>query len=509
MVRLANGARQGASGKAGAYPWHVKIVGAMAAALVIGLPLYFFWPRDTWERDNYSSILDLCAKADLLASHGKTAEAQQKYEEVVTAIGDRQLVDKKLRQAVAKTACVQGETKATPLLRSGDWAGAEREFNRLLDFLNASPADDPDTNAARRRATRGAREARTRILEAEAARVAQGGNHQKTIAQYNELLDYLQKQPPDDPVVAEARRKATEVKQNVEAALARIRAEEERRRLEEEQRRLAEQRRREEEAQRALVEARKRTVREQFFRSPAYAQMKSQADSLIQALELDLTLEDSAWRAISTSSETAARLMAILVRMEAAMTGQDVSADVIRVLTELDTDMLGETSALRAVFKKDRAFLQLLGVWCKVLEKGHPGLCASFIQARQDLSLAMITEDSAYRAQSAHLRTCIIVLQDILAAHGFKTEADKIASEARLANIADTSAIRSAMNNAEACMDLILLLAEQRDKTKAAGLHRDVMLKTVGDDSAVRAHSAYKKTLARGLHILITSPGSP
>jgi hypothetical protein len=484
-------------------------VGALAAALIVGLPLYVFWPRDTWERDNRGKILGLCSQADSLASQGKASGAQQKYEEVVATIGDRQLADEQLRKAVAKTALEQGEAKAAALLRSGDWAGAECEYKRLLDFLKASPADDPDTNAVRHHATQGAREARIRILEAEAAQAAQGEDHQKTIAQYNQLLDHLQKQPPDDPVVAEARRKATEAKQKVEAALARIRAEEGRRRQEEEQRRLAEQWRRDEEAQRALAEARKRAVREQFFRSPAYAQMKSQADSLVQSLELNLVVEDSAWRAISKSSDAMARLLAILLRMEAAMTGQDVSADVLRVLTELDTDMIGETSAIRAVFKKDRAFLQLLGVWCKVLEKDHPGLCASFTQVRQELSLAMITEDSAYRAQSAHLRTCMIVLQGIVSAHGFKAQADKIASEACLANIAETSAIRSATNNAEACMDLVLLLVEQRDKTRAAGLRRDVVLKTMGDDSAVRAHYAYKKTLARGLHILITSPGSP
>jgi hypothetical protein len=310
-------------------------------------------------------------------------------------------------------------------------------------------------------------------------------------------------------VVADARRKAIEAKQNMEAALARIRAEEERRRQEEEQRRLVEQLRREEEAQRALAEARKRAVREQFFRSPAYAQMKSQADSLVQSLELDLAMEDSAWRAISKSSDAGAGLLAILIRMEAAMTGQDVSADVVRVQIELDTDMIGETSALRAVSKKDGAFLDLLGIWCKVMEKNHPGLYAPFTRVRHGLSLAMITEDSAYRAQSAHLQTCMMVLQNIVVAQGFKTQADKIVSDTRLANITETSAIRSATANAEACMELVLLLVEQRDKAAAASIRRDVVLKIVGDDSAVRAHYTYKKSLARGIHILITSPGSP
>ena len=523
-----HGPREEAEG----YPWHVKVVSALAAAFIVGLPLYVFWPRDTWERDNRGKILGLCSQADSLASQGKAPGAQQKYEEVVATIGDRQLADEQLRKAVARTARVQGEAKAAALLRSGDWAGAEHEYTRLLDFLNASPADDSDTNAARRRATGGAREARIRMLEAEAAQAAQGLDEQKptpgrslpetvlgeaareqglpkAIAQYDQLLDYLRKQPSDDPVVVESLSKATATKQNLETSMARLRAEQARRRQAEEERRLAEQRRQEEEAQRALAEARKRAVREQFFRSPAYAQMKSQADSLVQSLELNLALEDSAWRAISKSSDAGAGILAILIRMEAAMIGQDVSADVARVQTELDADMVGETSALRAVSKKDQAFLGLLGIWCKVLEKDHPGLCASFAKARQDLSLAMITEDSAYRAQSAHLRACMIVLQDIVAAQGFRSQADKIVSEARLANSAETSAIRSAMTNAEACMNLVLLLVEQRDKTRAAGLHRDVVLKTVGDDSAVRAHYAYKKTLARGLHILITSPGSP
>jgi len=529
--KLPKTAPHGPREEAEGYPWHVKVVGALAAAFVVGLPLYVFWPRDTWEQDNRGRILGLCSQADSLASQGNAAAAQQKYEEVVATIGDRQLADEQLRKTVAKTALVQGQAKAAACLRSGDWAGAECEYKRLLDFLKASPTDDSDTNAARHRATRGAREARIRILEAEAAQAAQGLDEQKpssgrsllqtvldeaareqglpkAIAQYDQLLDYLHKQPPDDPVVVQSLSKASATKQNLEASMARVRAEQERRRQAEEQRRVAEQRRREEEAQRALAEARKRAVREQFFRSPAYAQMKLQADSLVQSLELDLVAEDSAWRAISKSSDAGAGLLAILIQMEAAMTGQDVSADVARVQTELDTDMIGETSALRAVFKKDRAFLGLLGIWCKVLEKDHPGLCASFGKAQQDLLLAMITEDSAYRAQSAHLRACMIVLQDILAAQGFKSQADKIVSEARLANIAETSAIRSAMNNAEACMNLVLLLVEQRDKTRAAGLHRDVALNTVGDDSAVRAHYAYKKTLARGLHILIASPGS-
>jgi len=74
-----------------------------------------------------------------------------------------------------------------------------------------------------------------------------------------------------------------------------------------------------------------------------------------------------------------------------------------------------------------------------------------------------------------------------------------------LANIAETSAIRSAMTNAEACMDLVLLLVAQRDKAAAASIRRDVVLKVVGDDSAVRAHFAFKKAMAKGLYALVTA----
>jgi predicted RNA-binding Zn-ribbon protein involved in translation (DUF1610 family) len=487
------------------YPWHVKVVSALAVLFIVCFPLYVFWPRDTWERDNRAIILALCSKADFLASQGKAVEAQQKYEEVVATIGDRQLVDEQIRQTVARTALAQGEAKAAALLRSGDWAGAEREYIRLLDFLKAAPSDDTEANSARHRATRGCREARIRVLEAEAARVAQDQDLPKAIAQYDHLLNYLQKQPADDPVVTEARRKAIGSKQNVEAALGRIRAEEERRRQEEEQSRLAEQLKREEEAQRALAEAQSRAAREQFFRSPTYAQMKSQADSLFQSLELDLAPEDSAWRAISKSSEAAVDLLGIVVRMEAAITGQDVSAEIVRVQTELSTDMVGETSAIRAIFKKDRAFLDLLGVWCKVLEKNHPGLCVSFTKAQYDLSLAMVAEDSAYRAQSAHLEACMVVLQNILVAEGFKLQADKVVSAAHLANVADTSAIRAATMNAEACVGLVLLLVEQRDKAAAANIRRDIVLSIVGEDSAVRAHSTFKQATAKGLYTLVTA----
>lgn len=65
-----------------------------------------------------------------------------------------------------------------------------------------------------------------------------------------------------------------------------------------------------------------------------------------------------------------------------------------------------------------------VGLWCRVLEKGHAGLCTSFSKARQGLLLEMIGENSAHRAHSAHLRGSMLVLRDIVAASGITTHSD-------------------------------------------------------------------------------------
>jgi len=423
----------------------------------------------------------------------------------VAAVGDRALDDKELRRSVSRSGFVLAEAKARALTNEKDYSGAVREYERALALLRQEPSDSPEGANTLKRVNHALREANIRSLTIDAEALSQSRDYPKAIAAYDKFLNYLQQQPEGDPLVAQSRASAMEAKGSLESALIQARAEEGRRRQEEEQRRLVEERRRAEEAQRAAAEARQRKDRERFAKSAAYVEIRTQADSIMKSLESGLLLEDSAWRAISKSSEAATGLLGLLVRMEGAMAGQDVTADVSRAKLEMLKDLIGEDSALLAIHIKDRAFLDTLGTWCRVLEKNHPGLCASFQKTRQAVLLQMISENSAYRAQSAYLSACSAVLHEIVAAQGYKTEADKILLDSVTTSIGDNSAIRGATNGAETCASLVLLLVDQRSKMAAAAIRKDVFVSTLGEDSAVRAHAAYKKTLARSLYALIVA----
>ena len=512
------------------YPWHVKVVATGAGIVVLALLTWALWPCDTWEQENLGRILSLCREGAALADQGQVPEAAEKYQEALALVGDRQLKSEVARAAISWAAVVQKEAQAVTLVRAGDYARAAVEYRTYLDLLQQQPATTRYIADAVERATRQMRLANVKQMEGSAESLAKAQEYERAIAQYDRLLAFLQEQPGTDPSVQGAKGRAEEARRSLAVKLVEMKAQEEQRHLAEaerarqateRQRQAEEQKRQQQKAARrrqipeklpqaeeaGRADASGQVARDQFLKSPLFAEIKTRAGLQVKMLDADPRTEDSAWRAISKSSEAAFELMVLLVHTEAGLAGQDVFESVSRIQQKARADLLLEDSALRAICKKDGALLDLLGVWCRLLEKDHPGLARSFADKWGTLASRLLLEDTAYGSQSACLNACTAVLRDILAAKGGAKQADGIVADTQTANLGDTSAIRAASRNAKACMELMLLLAEQRNKAAASDIRLEVLKHTAGDNSAVRAHYEYKRGLARAIHLLVTSAG--
>jgi hypothetical protein len=168
--------------------------------------------------------------------------------------------------------------------------------------------------------------------------------------------------------------------------------------------------------------------------------------------------------------------------------------------------MIGEESAIRAVYVYDRGFFNLLGILARAMDKSHPGLTKSYDAVSMAVSRSMISEDSAYRAQSLYTEANMLVLRDIVAALGSDKQARDIVHNVSLSNDADTSAVRDAMRNAEGSMQLLLVLVERRDADTARSLRRAASLNTLSDDSAIRSHGEFKDGIVGALRKLVEEP---
>ena len=257
--KLTKTAPHGPREEAEGYPWHVKVVGALAAALIVGLPLYVFWPRDTWERDNHGKILSMCNEATALAKTGELAPFDVKRAAILALVGTRRVESQDLKAALQRV-----EDAGNILV-----ASIKREAERV-----------GQAEAARRQA-----EEEKQRFEAEARLAAEKKQRQKDEA---ERLALEEKKRQED---AEAQRRAEEEKQRL-VGEARQNAEKERERLvaeanrraEEEKQRKAEAQRQVEEQQRREAEAKQQAAEEQR-RQEAIAALTTELGRITASLE--------------------------------------------------------------------------------------------------------------------------------------------------------------------------------------------------------------------------------
>ncbi len=199
-------------------------------------------------------------------------------------------------------------------------------------------------------------------------------------------------------------------------------------------------------------------------------------------------------------------MLAILVKVEAISEARAVrTVDDLIALANLD--LTSETSALRAAYKNDKAYFELLGVWCEVLDRQSPGLKQQYDTLERAMAIRMAGEDSAPRACSAYTARSVEAICAIAIAAGFQNEAEGIAKETERRNVGETSPWRAASANVDGIMRLLLVMLKHRAGREALAeanqIESDADTKVISEDSALRAQSIYWSAATEVMYSLI------
>jgi hypothetical protein len=255
-------------------------------------------------------------------------------------------------------------------------------------------------------------------------------------------------------------------------------------------------------AQRAIRE----TARVLFLKSDEFADWKRKADSTVTDLNSYLIAEDSAYRGLSKEAAASRNLLGLYIKAEGRLLDKDVDASVDRILSDADTNLITEDSAIVAIYENDKAFFELLGRWCVVLDTRNTSLEQTFDGHDRAALMQGIGDDSAPRAMDRYSDASMRVLQAIVSEQGLGAKAHVIISDVQMQNVGDDSAWRVAMRNEEANMRLLLLLVAEEDPATASKMEADATNATIGDDSALRAQQAYYQGKVDALHWLVCHP---
>ncbi|MBM4125460.1 MAG: DUF4339 domain-containing protein [Nitrospira sp.] len=192
-------------------------IGTAAVVLVAVISLTAWLAlRDTWERDHGPELRQMSEQTISLIRAGKDEEGVAKYEAMLALVGDRQLEDPLLRQAVT-----DAHEKAEP---------ARRKVNETKNL------------------------ARLRSLEDRAKAFAASGEVKRAIDAYRQALDLIQETDIGNPQFAAAIQRISGQKRQLEDQLTAIEAEEARRAEEQRQREQQAAHEREMEAKQAAHE---------------------------------------------------------------------------------------------------------------------------------------------------------------------------------------------------------------------------------------------------------------
>jgi len=321
---------------------------------------------------------------------------------------------------------------------------------------------------------------------------------------------YAKAKPIIDQAIAAEQEKQAELRRREDQRQLAAAAEKERHRqaaVAEKQRQ--EQARRDADVARQASAARRATetaaaVRRAAFQvSQAHAESKRAADGIVSSLAVTVASEDSAYRAISERSDAARRLLSIYVKMQGRLTSTDVTAEVDRITSGADSNLVGEDSAIRATSNYDQAFFDLLGVWCRALGRRYPNLPREFSEESSSVRLRLAGDDSAVREISGYTRASMVVLESIVAAESHAAEAKSIVASAQDLDSGDDSAWRNTMHHTEANMSLLLVLLANDHPDQATKIKTTSTLVTSDDGSALRAQSQYLQGTVEALQRLI------
>lgn len=456
------------------------LAGLGATLLAIVTTTFWLWPRDHWLADRRAEILSVQQELPHLYVSEDWVTMADKTHQLALMSEGRTSKDSTLTDALYDIR--EADEVATYKLSS---LGLDDILEKEKDALQQSRQG----NLTQALATIGSalRELKGKQVP-EAIALPLRDRFQMHAREFQSAIDAV--------ALAQAQKRAEE-QRKVEAEAARQAAEA----------RVAAMRQQQEELRkRQAAEEVRRNASRSIKATKDYIAMKAEADNIVRSLNTDLLGEDSAWRGISRRSSAAAHLLGIYVKLQGRHYGVDVDKEVDDALAENETAMIGEDSALRAIYKHDEAFMKILGLWCKLLDPETRGIYKNCLKIESDVLQSMISEDSAYRAQSIYARANMQILQLLAATRGDHEETQTIVADATTGSIGDDSAVRDAMRFTKASMELALLILEQSDSDSARQIRHASVMNTVSDDSAIRAHEEYKQGMVDVIRKLIDWP---
>jgi hypothetical protein len=274
-----------------------------------------------------------------------------------------------------------------------------------------------------------------------------------------------------------------------EAAAAQIRRDEEERAAqrsaalvtaEKERQRVAAVAKEQERRERQLV-ARMTLVRH----TAEFQALKQRADAIVRDLQVAQSTEDSAYRGMSRRSEALGDLLAVYLRLRGLATDVDVEKPIRDIEKKDAIGMAGETSAIRATYRRQLVVMQLVGLWAKV--NGDPTAIA-LVQAAQVAANDQLSgDDSAIRAIYQYTRAAMNSVAALATGLNLGPEARAIVSQVESATVGDDSAWRGASESARGMKDLLLLVSGLPPSDQMH-IRRGVDRRLAGEDSALRAY---------------------
>ncbi len=151
------------------------IIGGLLALFLGGCLLYVFVQRDTWEDDNFSTIMQMKSEAQTFAANGEAEQALGVYEDIFRLVGQRQITGTTFKTVIDET-----RNRYDDLLN---------EYEKVLCTSYIS-------------------------LTEEADRLVSSGNFSEGIKKYKEVMQYEKVRTPKN-------KKLVSLLRNVSAGLAR------------------------------------------------------------------------------------------------------------------------------------------------------------------------------------------------------------------------------------------------------------------------------------------------
>ena len=239
--------------------------------------------------------------------------------------------------------------------------------------------------------------------------------------------------------------------------------------------------------------------------SPAFIALQDFGRRIRNAGMADSLGDDSAYRAAGAAAEMNFILIATLTRQQALLHSLNVDDLLRRIDSAHDAAMAGEDSAVRAIYKHDRATVAALGVlasvWTDDIQTNQrlAGLQKRF---SDDADALVRYDDSAPRAIQAY-NDAVVSVWGLLAVRR-EVDPTPITNAATRLKAGNTSAWQAADIDADAQARIALLVLRRTQPAAADRIERAMEREAAGETSAIRSLAAKKRTLGEVLLALIS-----